>query len=91
MLMLLFIFVIICGIELVQVFVVCLYWYWPWRSNYQDGWGPIYRFNPAICVCLSKARVLIAASYILILFHVQCVEMRCDCPFCWYWNFDHHV
>ena len=38
-------------------------------------WGPIKRFNPATCVCLSEARTWIPTSYVIVPPCIQLVKM----------------
>ena len=42
-------------------------------------------FNPATCLYLSQARALIFNVISRCPIYIQCVQVRCDCSFCWYW------
>ena len=69
--------------NLCRFVIVCLYMYCCWRSNYQE-WRvriPLSGLTPPhFCSC-PKLEHGFPMSYIVILFHVQWVEVRAGCLF----------
>jgi hypothetical protein len=81
-----FIFALVCSLLEVNlcmvVFIVCLNMYCRWRSRLRISLTGL--IPPHLHAC-PKIGPRFLTSYVMVLFCVQWVEARDECPFCLYW------
>ena len=82
------IFVMVCELfeesDSTQVFFYCSLISTTITMREGDDSNSINRFSPTLFLCLSKARTWVSIIIRHGLFHLQWVEVRGDCSFCWY-------
>jgi len=81
--------------NLCRFVVICLFLYCLIKiSNYQKGrvWIPLTGLKlPHFCVCPKPGPGFQRSNVMVFFFYFQCLVVRGNCSFCWYWwNCRHH-